>query len=324
MTPTIEVSAGASVNPASGKAQNFTNPVVYTVTAEDGSTTNYTVTVVVGKRTEKAILSFIFKDFNPEIIGTVDELAKTVTATVPFNTSLTSLKPTIVISTNASISPASNAAQDFTNPVTYTVTAEDGSVQQYIVTVSRASFSTRIDAVSSKSIAVGDSITLTGYFAETGNKVEISLDSVNFIPLTIGTESVSTITAAIPENINTGNYTIYVTSNGTKVSYKERIEVKNPKQPSITSTNKTTYIKGIDTSMIITGTNLKPETGKPVVTLIDAGVNTSITDNNIVVSDNGTQITATFPTNLTPKKYLVRVEVGSLTSKTVEIELVNQ
>ena len=46
LVPTIAVSAGATVNPASGAARNFTSPVTYTVTAEDAVTTAaYTVTV---------------------------------------------------------------------------------------------------------------------------------------------------------------------------------------------------------------------------------------------------------------------------------------
>lgn len=46
LTPTITVSPGASIVPASGVNQDFTQPVLYTVTAEDGETTKiWTVTV---------------------------------------------------------------------------------------------------------------------------------------------------------------------------------------------------------------------------------------------------------------------------------------
>lgn len=46
LVPTIEVT-GKGVSPASGVAQDFTQPIAYTVTAEDGSTATYTVTVTV-------------------------------------------------------------------------------------------------------------------------------------------------------------------------------------------------------------------------------------------------------------------------------------
>ena len=61
-------------------------------------------------------------------------LAISLALTVPFGTEVTALVPTIV-HTGASVSPASGAAQDFTSPVNYTVTAEDGSTQAYEVTV---------------------------------------------------------------------------------------------------------------------------------------------------------------------------------------------
>lgn len=45
LSPEITISAGATVTPASGTAQDFTNPVTYTVTAEDGTSVDYTATV---------------------------------------------------------------------------------------------------------------------------------------------------------------------------------------------------------------------------------------------------------------------------------------
>jgi hypothetical protein len=51
LVPAIEIT-GVSVNPASGVAQNFTNPVHYTVTAANGTTKNYTVTLIVAIDTD--------------------------------------------------------------------------------------------------------------------------------------------------------------------------------------------------------------------------------------------------------------------------------
>ena len=50
-----------------------------------------------------------------------------------------SLIPTITISSAASISPASDTAQDFSAPVTYTVTAEDGTTKTWTVTLTERS-----------------------------------------------------------------------------------------------------------------------------------------------------------------------------------------
>ena len=45
LTPVINVSSKATVTPASGVVQDFTESVIYTVTAEDGSIVKYTVIV---------------------------------------------------------------------------------------------------------------------------------------------------------------------------------------------------------------------------------------------------------------------------------------
>ncbi|MEI8123835.1 MAG: DUF5018 domain-containing protein, partial [bacterium] len=45
LTPIIVIPAGATISPASGVPQNFTNPVVYTVIAQDKTKTTYTVRV---------------------------------------------------------------------------------------------------------------------------------------------------------------------------------------------------------------------------------------------------------------------------------------
>jgi hypothetical protein len=82
----------------------------------------------------KAITAFGFAALDPDVVGVINEKAKTIALTVPFGTDVTALVPTIV-HTGASVSPASGAAQDFTSPVNYTVTAEDTSTQAYVVTV---------------------------------------------------------------------------------------------------------------------------------------------------------------------------------------------
>ncbi len=131
LVPSITVT-GPVVSPASGVAQNFINPVVYTVKAADSSTQAYTVTVTVAPSNSKAITAFNFTSL--AATGVVTETTHKVTITVPFGTPVTALVPTIAIA-GSSISPPSGTSQDFTNPVTYTVTAADSSTQAYDVTV---------------------------------------------------------------------------------------------------------------------------------------------------------------------------------------------
>ena len=60
----------------------------------------------------------------------IDYEKMTITVNVPFGTDVTALTPEIEISAGASVSPASGEAQDFSQPVKYTVTAEDGITRQ--------------------------------------------------------------------------------------------------------------------------------------------------------------------------------------------------
>ena len=143
------------------------NPVVYgnklVITAQDGITVvTYTVIVVKAPASSgKAITSF-------KILGngTVDEETKTVAVTVPFNTNLTALVPTISVSPLAEINPLSGVVQDFTNPVLYPVTAEDFSIQNYTVTVFKSSSSTLapVDLGSNVNFVIlaGAAVTSTG------------------------------------------------------------------------------------------------------------------------------------------------------------------
>jgi uncharacterized protein YcfL len=79
----------------------------------------------------KAITAFTF----PTSTATaIDEVAHVITVTVPSGTDLTTLVPAITY-TGVRINPASGVAQDFTNPVTYTVTAANSTTQNYTVIV---------------------------------------------------------------------------------------------------------------------------------------------------------------------------------------------
>ena len=132
MTPTITISDYATVEPESGVAQDFTSPVYYTVTAMNGTTAQYMVEAVVHDvDNEKSILSFVIDG----VEGEINEIAKTVSLTMPEDTDVTGLVPTIEVSDGATVSPASGEAQDFTNPVEYTVTAQNGTTAVYTVTV---------------------------------------------------------------------------------------------------------------------------------------------------------------------------------------------
>ncbi|HOF33590.1 MAG TPA: DUF1566 domain-containing protein [Spirochaetota bacterium] len=76
----------------------------------------------------KQITSFTINGYKARISGT------TVKAVLPKDTPVTSLTP-VINHNGAAISPESGTAQDFSSPVTYTVTATDGTTEKYTVSV---------------------------------------------------------------------------------------------------------------------------------------------------------------------------------------------
>ena len=103
---------------------------------------------------KKQITTFVFPDLAE---GTIDEDAKTIVATIDITNDVTTLMPIIVLDdTFASVNPASEVSQDFTDPVVYTVTAHDGTTIDYTVTVTKSDqIADAFDTVATELTAIG-------------------------------------------------------------------------------------------------------------------------------------------------------------------------
>jgi hypothetical protein len=127
------VTANSAVQQSGVSDNDFTDPVVYTVTAEDGTSQDYTVQV--------KMLS-PYKDFTSFTVSGANVLIGTseITINFPAGTSVTSLIPEYEISGKLlkvdDLEQQSGVSiHDFTNPVYYTVYAEDGSAKLWKVSV---------------------------------------------------------------------------------------------------------------------------------------------------------------------------------------------
>ena len=123
----LRLSEGASANVQKGQTINMEGVQNIHVTNGD----LYLDWKLVAKRDEAKISSFVINDvYN----GIIDQNAKTITVYIPGDVDVTALVPTISFSEGAICQPLSGVAQDFTNPVVYTVT--NGTAQaQYTVMV---------------------------------------------------------------------------------------------------------------------------------------------------------------------------------------------
>jgi autotransporter-associated beta strand protein len=110
------------------------NPSSYVVTAEDGTTKTYTVTINFGTPSPACdILTFVFPGQLDTVISGTN-----ISVTVPLSTTVTALAPTYTTSAFANGSPVSGTPRNFSSPQSYTITAQDGSATKtYTVTVTK-------------------------------------------------------------------------------------------------------------------------------------------------------------------------------------------
>jgi formylglycine-generating enzyme required for sulfatase activity len=224
LTPIIAVSPGATVDPVSGAARDFTNPVNYTVTAQDGTTQKtYAVTVTNAPNTACDINTFSISGSN----GTIDQTAKTITVQIPYGVSRTALTPTITVSPDATVDPVSGAARDFTNPVNYTVTAQDGTTQKtYAVTVTNAP-NTACD-INTFSISGSN-----GTIDQTAKTIAVTVPPRTIVTALTPTITVSPdatvdpVSGAARDFTNPVNYTVTAQDGTTKKTYAVTVTVES-------------------------------------------------------------------------------------------------
>jgi len=147
---TLSANATATVNnqpQTSGTTPNdFSDAVSYVITAEDGSTQSYTVTVTTAAAASaNNIETFSFQaDDNDalsnDVTGSIS--GTNIAVTVPASTDVRELKATFTLSNGATAQvggqpqTSGTTENDFTNPVQYVITAQDGTTTKtYTVTV---------------------------------------------------------------------------------------------------------------------------------------------------------------------------------------------
>ncbi len=116
---TSNISVGETLDMGAAKNLRVKNGDVYL---------DWTLSVI---HDEARITQFVINDIYS---GAIDQDAKTITVYVPASVGLTNLVPTITYSVNATVTPGSGVAQDFTNPVVYKVT-NNSAETTYTVTV---------------------------------------------------------------------------------------------------------------------------------------------------------------------------------------------
>jgi len=135
------VRVGSAIQESGITPNDFSRPVEYVVTAQDGVSKNtYTIAVVVAPNTECEITEMKFSSLDSEVVGIIND--NNITLTVPYGTDVSNLVATFTTSEEATVT-VGNVVQesgvtpnDFSQPVEYVVTAQDGvNKKNFTVTV---------------------------------------------------------------------------------------------------------------------------------------------------------------------------------------------
>jgi phosphotransferase system HPr-like phosphotransfer protein len=175
------VKVGSTVQISGTTANDFTSSVTYTVTAADNSTKTYTVTVNVATGNEKEITAFSFASLSAT--GTIS--GTNIAVTVPYGTDVTSLAATFAttgssVKIGSTVQVSGTTANDFTSPVTYTVTAINSTTQSYTVTVTIAAAPKEITAFSFASLSVTGTISGTNIAVSVPTGTDVTALAASF------------------------------------------------------------------------------------------------------------------------------------------------
>ena len=135
LTPQFTTALGTTVDVASGVERDFSQPVKYTITSNDGYTSKDYYVNVTQIETPK-ITAFTING----VTGAINQAARTISIELPQGVDIATLTPIITTGKNQTVSPASGTVQNFKSPVVYTVTNSEKLTKTYTVTVTTSQF----------------------------------------------------------------------------------------------------------------------------------------------------------------------------------------
>ena len=150
LVSSFTVSTGASVKVSSivqnsgGSVIDYTAPVSFAVTSQDGKTVKtYIVTVTITPLLSSAKEMITFGFASPSTVGTIS--GSTIGLTVPFGTNVSALianftsSPNSIVRVGSTVQVSGTTPNNFNSTLMYTVIAQDGSTKDYTVVVTISS-----------------------------------------------------------------------------------------------------------------------------------------------------------------------------------------
>ena len=187
--------------------------------------------------TANAITAFSFDDLTPPVVGVIDPALFTVDVTVPIGTDVTTLVAYFTSSANSTVRVGATFQEtglfpnDFTEPVTYVVRAEDGSNRSWTVTVAEAqpqktvsvgtitanpvsgTASTPTYPVTTENIANAQTVAITWFTTVAGNVSGTEPTGISIAGSNVSSNA-STLTVTAGAGAVAGNYFFKTTIDG--------------------------------------------------------------------------------------------------------------
>ncbi|MCU0845009.1 MAG: hypothetical protein MUC76_08805 [Spirochaetes bacterium] len=138
-TTGISVSVDGVTQESGVSRNDYSAPLVFLVTAEDGGTREYTVAVTIAKSDAKSITRYQLDGES----GVIDESARSILVDLPVEKNLSNLTASFVttgvlVTVDGREQESGLTKNDFSRTVYYDVTADDGSIQRYAVEARRS------------------------------------------------------------------------------------------------------------------------------------------------------------------------------------------
>lgn len=158
----------ATVDPIPYVPNNYSSPLRFTVTAQNGTTRDYRVTVTVLPNLRVIQQLTFSKSKNPyldrDYSVLINQDQQTGSLSLPPGMPIDRAIPTITVPQGSSVSPSSGSTVNFNAPVSFVVTDSSGLSQTYVVTVTSAAETPTLASLSIEGAVCPLNVSDTTYF----------------------------------------------------------------------------------------------------------------------------------------------------------------
>lgn len=267
LKPSMIYSEKARIEPSPDLSQDFRQEVTYKVYAENGAPNVYRIQV--NNRpisADNEINSFTIETEGNAIEATIDRQTGIIRADIPF-VEIDALSPVISLPDYASIDPPTDEPQDFTVPVSYTVTAENGDIRSYTVQLNEPKIERILHGYSpTPKFYVGAEAGIMGRFlmndgeypefylfdGTTNYEVEQKEYHFSYEDTHTGVKYYA-VNFVIPDDIPTNNYTAVIEKTGYRAEF-DHLDIKAENAPDPQSLSQDVFTR--DDAFRVIGENL--------------------------------------------------------------------